>query len=63
MENYTIEGYKIYEAPKNPTENGTYIGKTPILEQAETAVNNAKEQGKVYFIKAVCSDGIERYYN
>ena len=50
MENYI--GYEIYECPKNPTEHGKYIGKTPILEQALKACC-----GKNYFIKGIKPDG------
>lgn len=62
MSNYTITGYKVFEAPKPPTEKGKYVSQTPILEQALEAVTKAKQQGKLYFIKAICSDGVERYY-
>ncbi len=58
---YEITGYKVYECPKSPTEKGLYYGKTPILEQAEGIIKRAKESGKHLFLKAVCSDGIERY--
>lgn len=61
MNNYEIVGYEIYECPQDPRDNGKYQGKTPILEQAETAVRTAKESGITLFIKAVCSDGKERY--
>lgn len=58
MENYTILEYEIYTCPKNPTEEGVYYGKTPILEQAQSIIKNAKGN---LFIKAVCSDGKKRY--
>ena len=61
MADYTILYYEIYERPQHPTENGKYYGKTPVLEQAETVVRNAKERGQMLFIKAVCSDGKKRY--
>lgn len=61
MEDYTILYYEIYECPQCPTDNGKYFGKTPILEQTETIVRNAKEKGQMLFIKAVCSDGKKRY--
>lgn len=60
MENYEILLYEIYECPKRPTDYGVYYGKTPILEQAETVVKRAKENGKMLFLKAVCSDGKRR---
>ena len=60
MKNYKIVGYEIYECPKTPTDNGRYYGKTPLLEQAEAIVRNAKESGIQLFIKAVCSDGKRR---
>ncbi len=60
-EDYEVLGYELYEYPKSATENGTYFGRTLILEQAETAVRKAKESGKELFIKAVCSDGKKRY--
>lgn len=60
-EDYQILGYELYEYPKSPTENGRYYGKTPLLEQAETILKEAKENGLQLFIKAVCSDGKERY--
>lgn len=52
-------GYAIYKCPKNPTENGEYIGKTPVLAQAVTACEIAKTQGKSYFIKGIKADGSE----
>ena len=55
MENYI--GYEVYECPKNPTEHGKYIGKTPIYEQALNACKDAKEHGKNYFIKGIKPDG------
>ena len=61
MTYYTILYYEIYECPQYPTENGKYYGKTPVLEQAEIVVRNAKERGQMLFIKAVCSDGKKRY--
>ena len=61
MKNYTITGYGIYEYPQSPTENGTYYGKTPILNQAQDIVKKAQENGKELFIKAFCSDGVKRY--
>lgn len=41
MKDYIILYYEIYVCPRHPTENGTYYGKTPILEQAETVVKRA----------------------
>ena len=61
MASYTILSYEIYECPQKPTENGRYYGKTPVLEQAETAIRKAKEKGTMLFLKAVCSDGKKRY--
>lgn len=58
---YTVLSYEIYECPQCPTDNGTYYGKTPMLEQAETVVRKAKEHGQMLFVKAVCSDGKKRY--
>ena len=60
-EDYKVLGYELYEYPESPTETGKYFGRTPILEQAETAVRKAKESGKELFIMAVCSDGKKRY--
>lgn len=60
-EDYEVLGYELYEYPESPTETGKYFGRTPILEQAETAVRKAKESGKELFIMAVCSDGKKRY--
>lgn len=60
-EDYEVLGYELYEYPESPTETGKYFGRTPILEQAETIVRNAKTNGKELFIKAVCSDGKKRY--
>ena len=51
--------YKIYECPQSPTEYGEYIGKTPIIEQAVSVVETAKQKGKSYFIKGVMQDGTE----
>ena len=51
--------YKVYEGAKSLTENGKYIGKTPIFEQAVGAVEKAREEGKIYFIKAVDNSGKE----
>lgn len=61
MKNYTITGCEIYECPQSPTENGTYYGKTPILNQAQDIVKKAKENGKEFFVKAFCDDGVKRY--
>ena len=61
MVDYKILYYEIYECPQCPTDNGKYFGQTPILEHAETVVRNAKENGQMLFIKAVCSDGKKRY--
>lgn len=60
-EEYQILGYELYEYPKSPMDNGMYYGKTPLRDQAETIVRKAKENGMQIFIKAVCSDGIDRY--
>lgn len=57
MGNYI--GFAIYECPKNPTEHGKYIGKTPVLEQAIMACAMAKASGKSYFIKGIQVDGTE----
>lgn len=61
MANYKILYYEIYVCPQKPTDHGVYYGKTPILEQAETIVRRAKENGQILFIKAVCSDEKRRY--
>ena len=61
MADYTILHYEIYEYPQYPTDNGRYYGKTPLLEQAETVIKNAKKSGKMLFLKAACSDGMKRY--
>ena len=61
MADYTILNYEIYECPHCPTANGKYYGKTPILEQAKSIVRNAKDNGQMLFIMAVCSDGKKRY--
>lgn len=57
MEKYV--GYAVYECPKNPTEHGKYIGKSPILQQAMTACVRAKAVGKSCFIKGIKTDGTE----
>lgn len=57
MGNYI--GFTIYECPKNPTEYGKYIGKTPVFEQAVKACETAKANGKFYFIKGIKADGTE----
>lgn len=51
--------YAVYKCPENPTEQGEYIGSTPILEQAENAVKRAKLSGTDCFIKGVKVDGTE----
>ena len=61
MEDYKILYYEIYECPQCPTDSGRYYGKTPVLEQAEIVIRNAKENGELLFMKAVCSDGQKRY--
>ena len=53
------KGFAIYECPEKPTEYGKYIGKTPLYEQAVTTCENAKKQGKSYFIKGIKEDGTE----
>lgn len=52
-------GFNIYECPKKPTEKGKYIGKTPIYAQAKRVCENAKRNGKSYFIKGVDTNGNE----
>lgn len=56
---YNYVAYAIYECPKKPTEKGKYIGKTPIFQQAMDACENAKKEGKNYFIKGIQEDGTE----
>lgn len=53
--------YEVYRAPDAPTEKGTLIGSTPILEQAEAAVIHAAEHGLIYFIKGITANGAEWY--
>lgn len=52
-------GYEVYECPEKPTEYGKYVGKTPLIEQALKACENAETTGKSYFIKGVRADGIK----
>ena len=59
--NYTIMCYTIWFEPINPQSNGTYYGKTPILEQAQGVVKALRKEGQGAFLKAICSDGMERY--
>lgn len=61
MGNYTVLNFEIYECPQCPVDHGIYYGKSPVLEQAEAVVRNAKDTGKNLFLKAVCSDGRKRY--
>lgn len=49
--------YEVYQSPENPQDTGRYIGKSPILEQAIVACNNAQKEGKIYFLKGVTHDG------
>lgn len=58
MTNNYIE-YAVYKCPENPAEQGVYIGKTPIYEQAENVVKRAKLSGRNYFIKGIKPDGTE----
>lgn len=60
-EDYEILYYELYEYPVSPTAEGRYFCRTPVLEQAETAVMKAKESGMQIYVMAVCSDGKERY--
>lgn len=60
-EDYEILYYELYAYPVSPTAEGRYCGRTPVLEQAETAVRKAKESGMQLYVMAVCSDGKERY--
>lgn len=60
-EDYEILYYELYEHPVSPADKGRHFSRTPVLEQAETAVRKAKENGVQLFIMAVCSDGKERY--
>ena len=60
---YKVLNYEVYRGPDRPQDDGKYIGRTPIKEQALNAVKKAKEQGLVYYIKAWCSDGTMRYYS
>lgn len=53
--------YEVYEGAETPTGHGRYLGATPIYEQAEAAVRNAKTSGKVCFIKGVKPDGTKIY--
>lgn len=48
MADYKILYYEIYEFPQCPTDSGRYYGKTPVLEQAETVIRNAKEIGRAH---------------
>lgn len=57
MERNEYVSYEVYECPQNPHEEGRYISKTPIYEQAKTACKKAEEAGKSYFIKGVKADG------
>lgn len=61
LEDYEILYYELYEFSVSPTSEGRYFGRTPVLEQAETAVRKAKESGMQIYVMAVCSDGKERY--
>lgn len=54
--------YEVYEGAETPTGHGRYLGATPIYEQAEAAVRNAKTSGKVCFIKGVKPDGTKVYF-
>lgn len=54
---YKYKWYEVYECSQIPTEHGKYIGKTPILEQALTACEKAKECGLFYFIYGIKADG------
>lgn len=60
-EDYEVLGYEIYECPVSPTENGRYYAATPLKEQAENIVREAKGRGEQLFMKAICSDGKKRY--
>ena len=53
--------YEVYEGPKKPTEEGKYIGRTPILSQAEIALKHLKEKDKDGFIKVRYEDGSFKY--
>lgn len=61
MEDYKILYYEIYEFPQCPADSGRYYGNPPVLEQAETVIRNAKENGELLFMKAVCSDEKKRF--
>lgn len=56
-----VKYYIIFKCPNSPFENGTFIGKTPIFEQALAAVEGYCEKGKsngdVYGLKAELING------
>lgn len=58
---HTFVRYDIYQAPDTPTDRGTFIGSTPIPEQAEGAVIAAARRGLLYFMKGITANGAEWY--
>ena len=46
--------YELYKCPSSPTETGTYVGKTPILEQALQAAERSNNR---LFVKGVRENG------
>lgn len=58
-----IKYYRVFKCPSYPTGEPTYIGDTPIFEQALAAVEGYCEAGKatgdVYALSAVLHNGSE----
>ena len=55
--NYRYNSFEVYYCPKNPCEEGTYAGRTPVYWQAVSACENAERSGKSCFIKGVLPSG------
>jgi hypothetical protein len=53
--------YEIHIAPENPRENSKYLSRTPIWEQAQTAVDELRKAGKNPFIIRHNEDGSYTY--
>ena len=55
--------FEVYACPSAPTEKGSYIGASPVYEQAQGAVDRHNAEirrgaaGSAWFVRGVRSDG------
>ena len=54
--------FEVWAAASTPTGRGTFIGSTPIYEQAVNACRGAKKNGKTWFIRGVLPSGEKVFF-